>query len=102
LRDTTFVAHNVNFDYKFISIWFEKIELLEMLNRHICTIDLAKRTIKAEKFGLKTLKKYLDIKTEHHRALSDAISTTKIFEYILENLPAEVESVEDLIKFSQK
>lgn len=102
LRDTTFVAHNVNFDYKFISIWFEKLELLEMLNRNLCTIELAKRTIKVEKFGLKTLKKYLDIKTQHHRALEDAISTTKIFEYILENVPDDVKSVEDLIDFSHK
>jgi len=100
LDDHVFVAHNASFDYNFISTWFEKIGLFGMLNRSFCTIDLAKKTINAEKFGLKSLKEHLDIDILHHRALEDAISTTKILEHSFENLPDNVKTTENLIDFT--
>ncbi len=102
LADSVFVAHNVNFDYNFISVWMEKIGFGKLVNRHLCTIDLAKRTIDAHKFGLETLKEHLNI-NEHtmHRAYNDALSTTKIFEFSLQKLPNIIKTTEDLIDFTK-
>ncbi|RXJ59958.1 3'-5' exonuclease [Candidatus Marinarcus aquaticus] len=102
LEDDVFVAHDIKFDYKFISDSFEKYDLGKLQNRKLCTIDLAKRTIFAQRYGLDFLKELLDIDThKQHRALNDAISTTHIFENSLKNLPKEVKTVEELIVFSK-
>ncbi|MEE8589177.1 MAG: exonuclease domain-containing protein, partial [Sulfurimonadaceae bacterium] len=39
-----FVAHSVKFDYGFISAMYQKLNMQPMLNRHLCSIDLAERT----------------------------------------------------------
>ena len=61
LSDAVFVAHNVNFDYNFISHSMEKAGFGPLLNRKICSIDLAKKTIEAERYGLGFLIKELGI-----------------------------------------
>ncbi|WP_419769487.1 MAG: 3'-5' exonuclease [Candidatus Marinarcus sp.] len=102
LEDDVFVAHDIKFDYKFISDSFEKYDLGKLHNRKLCTIDLAKRTIFAERYGLGFLKELLEIDThKQHRALNDAMSTTYIFQKSLSNLPVEVKTAEDLIEFSK-
>ena len=102
LADSVFVAHNVKFDYNFISAWLEKIGYGKLVNRHLCSIDLAKRTINSSKFGLQHLKEYLNI-DEHimHRAYEDALATAKVFEYSLNQLPQNIKTTEDLIDFSK-
>ncbi len=101
LSDSIFVAHNVRFDYNFISQSFKKINIPEMLNRKLCTIDLAKKTIESEKYGLSFLKEKLSIDIEnHHRAYADAMSALEVFKISLQNIPDEVETTEDLILFS--
>jgi len=103
LSDDVFVAHDIKFDYNFISDSFEKYSLGKLLNRKLCTIDLAKRSIKSEKYGLSSLKELLKIDVQnHHRAYFDALTTKIIFEKCLENIDLEsIKSVEDLIKFSK-
>jgi DNA polymerase-3 subunit epsilon len=102
LEDDVFVAHDIKFDYKFISDSFEKYDLGKLQNRKLCTIDLSKRTIFAQRYGLDFLKELLDIDMhQQHRALNDALSTTHIFENSLQNLPKEVKTVEELIIFSK-
>lgn len=102
LGDDVFVAHDIKFDYNFISSSFENFNLGKLLNRKICTIDLAKRTIKSEKYGLSTLKETLNIDIQnHHRAYFDALTTTKVFETCIKNINNSVKSVEDLILFSK-
>lgn len=102
LEDDVFVAHDIKFDYKFISDSFEKYDLGKLQNRKLCTIDLSKRTIFAQRYGLDFLKELLDINIhQQHRALNDALSTTHILEKCLQNLPQEVQSAEDLIVFSK-
>jgi DNA polymerase-3 subunit epsilon len=103
LEDDVFVAHDIKFDYNFISNSFEKYDLGKLENRKLCTIDLSKRTIKAERYGLGFLKKSLDINIDnHHRAYSDALSTTYILEKSFKVLDNEkVSTVEDLIHFSK-
>lgn len=73
-----------------------------MQNRKLCTIDLARRTIKANRYGLKYLKEDLNINIDnHHRAYSDALSTTYILEKSFKCLNESVKTVEDLIDFSK-
>lgn len=101
LGSDIFVAHNVKFDYNFISASLERLGFGMLLNRQICTIELAKRTIPSVKYGLSSLKDLLGIKCVHHRALSDAIAAAEIFNYSLKMLPWSVQSTEDLINFSK-
>ncbi|MFA7083568.1 MAG: 3'-5' exonuclease [Arcobacteraceae bacterium] len=102
LEDDVFVAHDIKFDYKFISDSFEKYNLGKLQNRKMCTIELAKRTIEAQRYGLDFLKELLDIdKHQQHRALNDALSTTHILQRCLKNIPQEVQTAEDLIGFSK-
>uniref|UniRef100_UPI004047A138 3'-5' exonuclease n=1 Tax=Aliarcobacter sp. TaxID=2321116 RepID=UPI004047A138 len=103
LEDDIFIAHDIKFDYTFISDSFEKFNLGKLLNRKLCSIDLAKRTIQSEKYGLSSLKELLNIEVEnHHRAYYDALTTAIVFEKCLNNLDSsKINSVEDLISFSK-
>lgn len=101
LGEAVFVAHNVNFDYGFISHSLSRIGLGILLNRKLCTIDLARRTIASQKYGLDSLKELLGIHNAHHRALNDAISASEILKYAFAKLPFSVQTTEDLIKFSK-
>ncbi len=101
IANSVFIAHNVRFDYNFISGSLQKYGFEELLNRRLCTIALAKKTIESEKYGLSYLKEQLHIDTgDHHRAYADALSALKIFEISLKNIPEEVKTTEDLIEFS--
>lgn len=103
LEDDVFVAHDIKFDYTFISDSFEKFHLGKLLNRKICSIDLAKRTIESEKYGLSFLKEQLNINVDnHHRAYYDALTTAIVFEKSLSNIDnLKIKTVEDLIAFSK-
>ena len=103
LGDDVFIAHNIKFDYEFISDSFEKYDLGKLENRKLCTIDLARRTIESEKYGLRALKETLEIEVDnHHRAYYDALATTYILEKSFSNLDRKkVKTVEDLIKFAK-
>ncbi len=99
-----FVAHDVKFDYSFISAMFERFGIQPMLNRHLCSIDLAERTFSSYRYGLNYLNASLQLHhtATHHRALSDAITTTNLFLKSLKLLPDEVKTVEELILFSKQ
>ncbi|WP_456488710.1 3'-5' exonuclease [Caminibacter pacificus] len=102
LGDSIFVAHAADFDYNFLAKQFEKENLGELLNRHLCTITLAEKTIEAQRYGLKYLKESLNLPNEvDHRALGDARTTTRVFLKALENLPEDIITAEDLIEFAQ-
>lgn len=102
LEDDVFVAHAISFDYKFVSDSFQKYDLGALCNRRICTIDLSKKLIECERYGLKYLKEHLNIDIDnHHRAFSDALSTQRILEVCLNKLPNSIKTTEDLIDFSK-
>jgi DNA polymerase-3 subunit epsilon len=101
LEDDIFVAHDINFDYKFISDSMKKYDLGQLCNRRLCTINLSKKLIDIERYGLKYLKEHLEIEgEEHHRAFSDAYCTTIVLQKCLEKLPEDIIYGEDLIQFS--
>lgn len=102
LEDDVFVAHDIKFDYKFVSDSFEKYDLGKLENRKLCTIDLSKRTIAAKRYGLDFLKDLLNIDIKnHHRAYSDALSTSYLLQKSFDLLPAFIQTAEDLIEFSK-
>ena len=101
LGDSVFVAHAADFDFNFLAKQFEKENLGELLNRHLCTISLAEKTIEASRYGLKYLKDELNLPPEiDHRALGDARTTARVFLKALDNLPDDILTTEDLIEFA--
>lgn len=104
LGSSVFVAHDVKFDYAFISAMMTRCGFEELLNRKLCTIDMAERTISAYRYGLSYLNEQLALYQEatHHRAFSDAITTAKLFKHTLDYLPQEIRTVEELITFSKE
>jgi DNA polymerase-3 subunit epsilon len=102
LEDDVFVAHAISFDYKFISDTLEQFDLGRLYNRKLCTIDLAKRVIENDKYGLEYLKDLLNIDVgSHHRAYNDALSTSIILQKCIDDIPKDIQTTEDLIKYSK-
>lgn len=77
LQNTVIVAHNVNFDYPFLSAEFERVGLPALTNDAVDTVELAQILLPtAESFRLKDLTQRLHIThAQPHRADSDAVST---------------------------
>lgn len=104
LGDAIFVGHDAKFDYKFVSAMMDRVGLGVLLNRQLCTIDLAERTFESERYGLRYLNDLYDLHIDavHHRALSDAITTTKLLEQVLPMVPKDIHTAEELISFSKE
>ncbi len=104
IGDAIFVAHDVRFDYRFTSAMMERVGLEPLANRKLCTFELAQRTLKCERYGLKYLNESLNLhqEAEHHRALSDAITALELLKICFDKLPKKVNTVEELIKFSKE
>jgi DNA polymerase-3 subunit epsilon len=104
LGDAVFVAHDVRFDYKFTSAMMERVGLEPLANRKLCTFELAQRTLKFDRYGLKYLNELMDLHQEadHHRALSDAVTALELLKKSLKKLPKKILTVEDLIRFSKE
>jgi DNA polymerase-3 subunit epsilon len=101
MGDAVFVAHNVSFDYTFLTASFRRFGLGEIGNPRLCTIDLAKRTFESERYGLAYLNESLGIENAvHHRAYSDALSAYYVMQKSFETLPSYVETTDDLLRFS--
>ncbi len=102
LGDAIFVAHNAKFDYTFLNASFQRFGLGPIGNQTICTIELAKRTFESQKYGLAYLNETLNLGLQsHHRAYSDALATSKIFQKSLNNIPNFVKSSDDLVRFAK-
>lgn len=104
LGDAVFVAHDVKFDYLFTSKSMEKVGLPALLNRSLCSLALAERTIVSYRYALSYLNDALNLNpnAQHHRAMSDVLTTYGLFILSLENLNEDVKTVEDLINFSKE
>jgi DNA polymerase-3 subunit epsilon len=104
LNDAIFVAHDVKFDYMFISQSMEKIGLEPLLNRSLCSLALAERTIVSYRYALSYLNDALKLNpnAQHHRAMSDVLTTYGLFLLSLNNLDEDIKTVEDLIRFSKE
>ncbi|QSZ41113.1 3'-5' exonuclease [Sulfurimonas aquatica] len=104
LGDAIFIAHDVKFDFTFVSKTLRKIGLEDIFNRALCSLALAERTIVSYRYGLSYLNDTFDLNTNatHHRAMSDVMTTYGLFLLSLENCTESLNNVEDLIKFSKE
>lgn len=101
LKDSIFMAHNAMFDFNFINNKLVQNKIPVMKNRVICTLALARKTLKAEKYGLEFLNKFLGINYPiRHRAYADCFIALKVFENSILNIPRELKIAEDLIDFA--
>ncbi|MBU1217376.1 3'-5' exonuclease [bacterium] len=104
LSNAVFVAHDVKFDYMFISGSLTKVGLEPLLNRSVCSLGLAERSVVSYRYALSYLNDYLHLNENatHHRAMSDVLTTYGLFKLSLEKAQEDVNNVEDLIKFSKE
>jgi DNA polymerase-3 subunit epsilon len=101
MDDAIFVAHNANFDYGFLNHSFDRFGLGSIGNQKLCSIDLARRTIESERYGLAYLSDSLDLGEHvHHRAFSDAMTTANLLALTFKNLPPYVQTTDELLRFS--
>ena len=86
LNNNYFVAHNVGFDYSFISHYL-KIHGFELDVHKLCTVRLSRKVFPGlASYSLGKLCNSLDIEIEsRHRAFGDAKATTILFEKLLAN-----------------
>ncbi|WP_321290340.1 3'-5' exonuclease [uncultured Sunxiuqinia sp.] len=84
-RGTTFVAHNVGFDYKFIQQEYLRLGY-EYKCKTMCTVKLSRKYLPGHSsYSLGKLCDDLNIKIDgRHRAGGDALATVKLFEIILQ------------------
>lgn len=102
LGDSVFVAHNVGFDYNFLSAHFDNLGFGSLLNPRLCTIDLSKRCILSKRYSLTHLNEFLGINTPvSHRAYADALTSFEIFKIATLCLPDNIKTTQDLIAFSK-
>ena len=103
LGDAIFIAHDVKFDYKFISQSLQKIGLPPLLNRSLCSLGLAERTLTSYRYALSYLSEFFNLNPNatHHRAMSDVITTYELFLLSISNIDKKIRTVEDLIKLSK-
>lgn len=106
LANSIFVAHDVKFDYSFVSLSLQKIGLEPLLNRSLCSLALAQRSVVSYKYSLSYLNDTLALNPNatHHRAMSDVITTYGLLQLSLDSIKKtnkEVKTVENLIKFSK-
>ncbi len=103
LGDSIFIAHDVKFDYRFVSLSLQKVGLEPLLNRSLCSLALAERTLSSYRYALSYLSEYFNLNPNatHHRAMSDVITTYELFLLSITNLDKKIRTVEDLIKFTK-
>ncbi len=81
---TTFVGHNVHFDYNFIRKEFREFGY-DYQRKKICTAKLSRKLLPGRRsYGLGKLCEELGIKIHNrHRAFGDALATVQLFEILL-------------------
>ncbi len=104
LGNSTFVAHNATFDYKFLDHALKKSHDKNMQNISICTCKLARRLLPGlPSKRLSALCEHFNIINEKaHRAMGDTRATTQIFGNFLDMLKEkDINAIEDILKFQK-
>jgi DNA polymerase III epsilon subunit family exonuclease len=74
ISDYTLVAHNAQFDYKFLNAEMYRYNIDPITNPYVCTLKLARKSIPGLfNHKLTTIKHHLNLKFESHRALADTM-----------------------------
>lgn len=103
LGQGVFVAHNASFDYLYLDYYYNLLFGIGLYNQRLCSIEFAKRSISAPRYGLEFLNEFLEIFTPSlHRAYADAYTCMKIFEKCLTLCKINFPTTQNLLNFSQK
>ena len=82
IKDYPIIGHNVRFDYDFIEANIKKLSLNHLKNKIIDTLVLSRITIyDSENHKLETLKNYLKLDFNSHRALDDCFTCNALYQY---------------------
>ena len=82
IGDYPIIGHNVRFDYDFIEANINRLNLKHIKNKIIDTLFLSRITIyDSENHKLETLKKYLNLDYNSHRALDDCLTCNALYQY---------------------
>lgn len=94
LKDKIFVAHNVNFDYNFLHLEFQRVGYIFNVPK-LCTVRLSRKIIPGVRsYSLGSICSHVGIQiTDRHRAYGDALATAHLFSIICER---DVENVVQL------
>ena len=80
LEDSILVAHNANFDYRFLRLWIKKVLKKDWEKPYVDTLALAKSLLRLKSYSLDSVVKKLGLGPfRHHRALDDARVTAQVF-----------------------
>jgi DNA polymerase-3 subunit epsilon len=83
MGDGIFVAHNVNFDYGFLSYEYERLERRFRFPKLCTCVGMRRRYPGHKSYGLGKLCAIYDIELEdHHRALCDARAAARLLNLI--------------------
>jgi DNA polymerase III epsilon subunit family exonuclease len=102
LGEHAFVAHNAGFDFRFLDNAYIENLGINMQNAKICTCRLARRLLpELPSKRLANICEHFDIKNNAvHRAMGDALATSKIFHNFLEMMKEkQIHEVDDILKF---
>src|SRR3989339_446802 len=102
ISDATVVCHNAPFDIGFISMEFARQQRQLPPFPVIDTLKIARKHFHFPSNSLGNIAAYLGIEvTEKHRALADAFTTWKVFEYMSSGLQSRgIGSMDELVRFS--
>jgi DNA polymerase-3 subunit epsilon len=81
LEGAVFVAHNANFDWRFLSAEIERVTRRPLEGRRLCTVRLARRLVpQLKRRNLDALQHFYGVENyARHRAGGDAVATASIF-----------------------
>jgi DNA polymerase-3 subunit epsilon len=81
LEGNVFVAHNANFDWRFIANEVERVTRRPLQGRRLCTVRMARRLLpQCRRRNLDALQHFYGIENyARHRAGGDAVATAAIF-----------------------
>lgn len=101
LAGRVFVAHNAQFDWRFVDSEVRRARDLKLDGPRVCTVKLARRLIPGLKNrGLDSVSRYFGIDIENrHRAGADALATARILVRLLERAAEQgARTVDDLTR----
>jgi DNA polymerase III subunit epsilon len=86
LSGRVFVAHNVRFDWGFVSAELERSRSVRLEGPRLCTVDLSRRLVPGLKSrNLDSVTTYFGIDVgDRHRAAGDALATAQVLRRLIE------------------
>ncbi len=87
LEGNVFVAHNANFDWRFVSMEVERVTGRVLEGRRLCTVKLARRLLpQLRRRSLDYVTAHYGVEiTDRHRAGGDALATARVLVRLLDD-----------------